>query len=180
MDTYSSGYRNNKNVHLNVFNSYNDGDVVYSVATHKNAYVGGIIGNANAAFRIQNAFNLGFVGPESHADPASKARLGEIAGSQYADKDGGSTVQMKWSYYPNSGSVNRFVGSSAAAASAATGSSPTLVTFDNDGLLSSVVVVASEDCTNLLEALNKWVGTNANYLSWTWGKIGPEFVPADN
>lgn len=170
--TYSSSYKNNNNKHLTIYNSYNDGDVVYATATDTKPYAGGIIGNADGAFEFANTYNVGFIGPKSKEAPtaAALARLGEIAGTIYADKDSNSGIQLKFSYYPSFGSVKTLVGTGSA-----TSSDPNIASFDSEGALSKAVVVNSKDCISLLEALNEWQNYYVSYSYYNWG--GPAVHP---
>lgn len=157
--TYTSGYQNNNNNHLRIYNSYNDGDVLYKDATLVKPYAGGIVGNANAYFTIENTYNFGFVGPESKVAPAdgALARMGELLGYQYADS------HMKFSYYKVNGSVAQPVGT------AKTTTVATVTSFDDAGDLAAAVTANSISCTTLMQALNEWQNyyVNYNYFNWT-------------
>ena len=165
--TFSSSYQNNQNNHLRIYNSYNDGDVLYTVDTHVNPYSGGIVGNANAYFTIENTYNFGYVGPVSRTTPAEGAlkRLGELLGSQYADG------HMKFSYYKENGSVAQPVGT------AKTTSVATVTSFDDTGALAADVTANNISCSTLMQALNEWQNyyVNYNYFNWTGAANHPVF-----
>lgn len=165
--TYSSGYQNNSNNHLRVYNSYNDGDVLYTDATLVKPYAGGIVGNANAYFTIENTYNFGYVGPVSRTTPAEGAlkRLGELLGSQYADN------HMKFSYYKENGSVAQPVGTFK------TTSVATVTSFDDTGALAADVTANNISCSTLMQALNEWQNyyVKYNYFNWTGAANHPVF-----
>ena len=144
--------------HLQMYNNYNEGEVVYSSTELTVPYVGGIAGNLpikTGAF--QNNYNIGFVGRADHAElPAAVlAYVGELVGRQDASI-------VHYSYYPktNVGPV----GTNGTAAR-----TDTVVDFDADGVLSATVTANNKPCLTLIDALNEWQNdySTSGYFNWT-------------
>ena len=146
--------------HLQIYNCYNEGEVVYSSTSLTVPYVGGIAGNLPIkAGAFQNNYNYGFVGRADHAElPAAVlGYVGELVGRQDANL-------VHYSYYPktNVGPV----GTNGTAAR-----TDTVIDYDTDGNLSANVTANGKSCSKLIDALNEWqnyyVGAGNVYFNWT-------------
>lgn len=143
--------------HLQLYNCYNDGDVVYSSTALTVPYVGGIMGNLTTNSSFQNNYNRGYVGRSDHAEPtaAELMFMGELIGRQSAN-------YAHFSYYPKT-KVGP-VGTDGTAARV-----DTVIDYDEEGTLSATVTVNNKSCTTLLDALNEWQNSyvKSNYFNWT-------------
>lgn len=159
--------------HLALFNSYNDGDVLYPANIEK-PYTGGVIGNVGVKIDVQNCYNSGKVGPADSSSPAEGAEkyLGGVAGYQ-------SASYIKFCYYSDScvpsteaeePVVITAVGTQGTAAAA------TVVSYDAEQILENQVTVNNISCTTLLQALNEWQNYYVSqklYSNWASGTSGP-------
>lgn len=140
-------------------NSYNTGKVFYTNTTYANPCVGGICGNFTKG-TMQNVYNsgaVGFVG-EKPEEEVAYTTVGSVAGGV-----GGTIKNAYW-----------LVGTyDAALGTAAASTDPTVVSYTEGGELSEPVLVGETNCTDLLTALNAWVGESTTYIKWT---AGPKFV----
>ena len=164
-NSYNTGYRSR--AHLRVNNCYNDGDVLYAQEDYVKPHVGGIVGDvwANDSQKIQNDYNLGYVGTASKKAPAEGAAdfIGAIAGRQ-----NGNFVH--YCYFPKD--VLPAVGANGTAANATT-----VVAFDAEGNLAMPVTANKIDCTTLIQALNEWQNYYVanGYFNWTGPAGHPVF-----
>ena len=164
-NSWNASYRTR--AHLRINNSYNDGDVLYAVEDHIKPYAGGIAGDvwANDSQRLQNDYNVGYVGTVSKKAPVEGADkfIGAIAGRQNGN-------YVHYCYFPKD--VLPAVGSDGTAANATT-----VVGFDADGNLAMPVTANSIDCTTLLQALNEWQNyyVKNGYYNWTGAPAHPVF-----
>lgn len=163
---HNGSYKTNSNGHVKVYNSYNDGAVLYSSASYVKPYAGGIAGNLDCYSYVQNCFNVGVVGTETGVAPAAGASafLGELAGRQAGN-------YVHYCYYPLNGSVKQPVGTNGTVAR-----TDTVCSFDDDGTLSTVVTANKIPCDNLLQVLNEWQNyyVTTGYYNWM---IGPGGYP---
>lgn len=159
--------------HLALFNSYNDGDVLYTSNIEK-PYAGGVIGNVGVKIDVQNCYNSGNVGPADSSSPAEGAEkyLGGVAGYQ-------SASYIKFCYYSDScvpsteaeePVVITAVGTQGAGAAA------TVVSYDAEQILESPVTANNISCTTLLQVLNEWQNYYVSqklFSNWASGTNGP-------
>lgn len=160
---------------INVYNCYNAGEVLYDVADHVKPYTGGICGrwekltNASTNGSILNCVNYGFVGPKDHSKPLEGAlmRLGTLVGSlEVAGKADYSYFQLGVS----DETVAAFGTSSAAAGANVT-------SYDENGDLSTIIIVNGVDCYTVIDALNQWSTQGGDlYYQWKEGAKGPVFI----
>lgn len=159
---------------INIYNCYNQGNVVYPSA-HVKPYTGGIVGrwekaaNAPLSGKIGNTYNSGFIGPENEEAPAAGAEnyLGNLVGSfEYAGT-------MNFSYY-SAGACDENI---TAVGKASKAIDETVTSYDEAGELGAPVVVNEVTCLTLLEALNQWQNlyVKYDYFNWKAGANGPEF-----
>ena len=153
---YNTSFRSRVQVYI--YNSYNDGDVLYTNADYATPYVGGAIGSTWGSAAIQNVYVNCKVGIKSGEKPsdAALACLGAIAGYQNAST-------LNFCYYPKDLLDGRAVGGGTAA------NTETVTGFDADLNLNQPVTVNYIDCITLLQALNEWVNyySSVPYLKWT-------------
>ena len=157
-------YRDSKD-HLWVYNNYNVGEVLYSSSALTVPYVGGIIGNAWGNSRIKNNYNAGYVGPADHSTPVAAALkyLGAVAGYQYKS-------YLSYDYAAQGILNGQMTGSDGTAVDAS------VLSYDPaTGELSGTVKISDKSYAYLLEALNAWIGSSADYVHWVDGENGPVF-----
>ena len=160
---YNTGNRTAEQ--FRIYNSYSDGDVVYSQEDYATPYVGGIIGSTWGAVTVQNVYCSGTVGLVSGAAPtdAIKKCLGALVGYQHVADN------VKYAYYPATILGGQPMGTNGKAAHAS------IIGFDDKFDFAGVVTYNSVDYEHLLDILNAWVGTQATYYQWKAGAKGPDF-----
>ncbi len=175
--TFSTSGANSNNLGLFIYNSWNNGQVLYQETSHKGVYCGGIVGRFLRG-RIYNVVNTGKVGPKT-GDPVdgADARLGAIIGSY---EDGAARyLALQEAYYLDS-SCDRDMGT-ASTKTKNTANILNVLSFDNTGVLNGQVTYDSNNYTNVVDALNAWVNKNGawnatagtGYFLWT---AGPKFA----
>ncbi|MBQ9309321.1 MAG: hypothetical protein IJ222_00470 [Bacteroidales bacterium] len=146
-----------------IYNSYNDGDVLYDLEDYATPYIGGIIGSTWGGGVIGNTYNAGNVGLSNGKTPSAGALkcLGALVGYQNADV-------ISNSYYAAS-SLN------AIGENSAVKTNDSLASFNDKFEFAGVVTYNDKDYETLLDILNAWVGNSASYYKWKAGSNGPEF-----
>lgn len=147
-------------VQINIWNCYNNGDVLYAKADAPKPYVGGIIGEGWTQVSVINTYNSGTVGLIS-GTPADGAAgfVGALVGWQ-------NNAGTSFSYYPNTITIAAVNGGAAAAS---------IATYDELGNLNKTVEPRSTPASTLLDALNTWANTSA-YYKWITSAKGPKFA----
>ena len=160
---YNTGNRTSQQ--FRIYNSYNDGDVVYSLEDYATPYIGGVIGSTWGAVEVKNVYSSGFVGGVSREDPddAVKKCLGALVGYQHVANN------VTNSYYPASLLGGQAMGTNGKAAAAS------VAGFDEKFEFTGAVTYNETDYDNLLDILNAWVGTSTTYYGWVAGSNGPQF-----
>ena len=158
---YNTGNRTSEQ--FRIYNSYSDGDVVYSQEDYATPYVGGVIGSTWGAVTVQNVYCSGFVGGVSREAPtaAIKKCLGALVGYQHVADN------VKYSYYPATLLDGQAMGTNGKAAHASNAG------FDNSFDFVDVVTYKDVKYDHLLDILNAWVGSSTTYYGWVTGTNGP-------
>lgn len=157
--------------HVQIYNCYNDGDVVYAESSLAVPYVGGIVGFIWDQGTFQNNCNVGYVGPaDKTKTPVSGAEgyLGGLAGVQQYN-----TVHYSYS-------SNAVLGGQLVGTSGKPNRTDTVCSFDPaDGTLAVNVTSNNKICDKVLDALNEWqnyyVGDGNVYYNWTGAAGHPVF-----
>ena len=161
---YNAG--NRKNTQVIIYNSYNDGEVVYESEDYATPYVGGVIGSTWGGAIIQNVYNSAYVGPKSKAGVSESIAkcIGALAGYQYANI-------VHYSYFLQGIAGNAAVGAN----SGAEARTDTVCSFDEKGDLSADVTANDVKCTTLLQVLNEWQNyyVKYGYNNWTGNAAHP-------
>ena len=163
---YNTGNRSSEQ--FRIYNSYSDGDVIYSQEDYATPYVGGVIGSTWGAVTVQNVYSSGFVGGVSREAPtaAIKKCLGALVGYQHVADN------VKYAYYPATLLDGQAMGTNGKPAHAS------IVGFDNKFDFVDVVTYNDVKYEHLVDALNMWAGTDATtYYGWAAGvgEDGPTF-----
>lgn len=168
--SWNASYRTGKSTHLGLYNSYNDGDVVYSAEECAYPYVGGLVGQFINSGGVQNCYSNAYVGTASHAAPVegADAYIGTLVGKQ-------EYASAKWAYFFGTADM-AMVGSSGASAVM---DPPYNTCFDDGGMFPDgvSVLVGGEPYNNVTEAMDAWVVyyPTGGYKNWTDGPKGPVF-----
>ena len=145
---------------IELYNCLNTGDVLYTEATHKNVYVGGVVGRFGRGC-LYNAANTGRVGLAS-GTPADgvNAKLGAIVGNVEATAN--RITKLSGCYYLE-GTADLPYGS----ASVVNHPDPVdVISYSSEG---SLATPSSGGASFVDEALNAWVETRTGYYPWTFG-----------
>ena len=145
---------------LGLTNCYNTGLVKYANAAYAQPHAGGICGSFTMG-TMQNVYNSGAVGLiEGEPAEGSEGYIGAIAGYNAAT--------IKNAYWL-AGTYAAALGTGSAAAADAS-----VQSVSEAGILADGVQIGEAFYTELIPALNAWVGDNTStYLLW---KEGPAFV----
>jgi len=157
---------------LNVYNSLNSGDVVYSDVGHVSTYLGGLIGRLHAGTVVNNV-NHGFVGPETGDDnkaDGADALMGSLVGSL----EGGSLTHA----YYRSGSCSQAIGTASSKEIDPASDNVTSYSVEEFGFLEIPVTVKGTESYIVDDALNLWVAGNTSYKGWEWKDVlqRPAFI----
>ena len=146
---------------LGVTNCLNRGPVYYKEIAHVAVYCGGIVGRYRGG-TIANSANHAYVGPLGGVDnkgTGADKRLGALVGSLE------DNAEVKNAYYLET-TCTQAVGT--AGKQIADPVASIVGSYNATGVLASEVTISGTSTTNVVEALNLYIGTSTAYTPWKW------------